>query len=211
MQVLFRVFLLFCSRDFIRFYAEKQRQGMIDPEVARGYFFRFLGWLMLYLLPVICIIYAYWQPYMKVRTLTFDLIFGGFLLGWYLLFAILRKRQLERMVFAYSDAHLIEARLFRQFISRLLFRTDHYEYTVAGKILKASHRYHLIFARRERQIGDVDPFVYAQSAPGFAYLYEPKKFKSRCLIKDQLAPGKAPDWDLDGRAEQAEKSMIYPQ
>ncbi|WP_020591478.1 hypothetical protein [Kiloniella laminariae] len=33
MQVLFRVFLLFCSRELRSLYAEKQRQGLIDPVV----------------------------------------------------------------------------------------------------------------------------------------------------------------------------------
>ncbi|WP_020591476.1 hypothetical protein [Kiloniella laminariae] len=215
MSFLFKFFLLFCSRDFRRFYAEKQQQGLIDPEVRARYVFQFLGWFLLFFVPVLIVATIFFREFFWNNEMTSNDIRNSV---WMLcvapivsLFLVVPKiRLLERRAFAYSDGKLVEAKLIQEGSDKIK-PTDLYTFTAAGKKQIASHLYNRFFTGRDRKVGDIDCFIYAQSAPRFACLYEPEKFKNRCLIKDALMPEQTPGWDQSERLQQAEKSMIYPQ
>ncbi|WP_020591480.1 hypothetical protein [Kiloniella laminariae] len=207
MHFLFKIFLLFCSRDFIRFYVEKDHQGLIDPEVRSNYLFQFLVWVILLLIPIVVMNYLFWDRYQATGQMELRIWAGGiFVIG--LLFYIRPKiRKLETTAFAYSDGLLAPAVLIEKSVYEGKV-SQRYEYEVMGQKYQIVFSYLALFSNQYRDMKDSLTVIYAQSAPEFANLYQSTLFRRRCLIQDKVAPEQAAMWEIDKEAGLAGSSEI---
>ncbi|WP_020591482.1 hypothetical protein [Kiloniella laminariae] len=217
MSVFFRIFLLFCSKDFREFYAENQRRGLIDPEVRNSIATRVLRWLLLALFPPAFAAWLFWLNYADMSREIPDfsplspvvvcLLIAGFTL-------ILARRKIRLQVilaFVYSDGVLVDAQLieYEHNNSSGSYRFQYsyiYEYRMAGEWFRKKITFRKLSSPRDEKVGDFVPFICAESCPRVAYYYDMDEFSGNCLIRDREMPGKPARWQLDERAKELEKT-----
>ncbi|WP_020591481.1 DUF3592 domain-containing protein [Kiloniella laminariae] len=213
MPFLFKIFLLFCSRDFRDFYAENQRRGLIDPEVRRRVAFLFLFWLLVVLLPLSILSSAVWNdPLPLAETIrsmeTGNILLGVLVIGGLVFYCTGKIREIGRKAFAYSAGQLVEARLMSISSNNLGQRrsyTHHYRYKIKGFEYRKSFPYKEDTVPAHKNPGDSEWLIYTPAAPEEACVYEVKDLADFCLIRDREMPGKPARWQLDERAKELDK------
>ena len=191
MPFLFRIFLLFCSREFIAFYGELRRQGRVNPDVQAIYMANFARWMGLYIFVVGLFYYNAWQFYLAPEN---SWVRGGglFVLVFFFgLFLWPRIKALEKTAFAYSDGALVEGRLFDKDTYRKR-RVLKYAYKVDGKIYQLQRAGQSLLDFISKKQGEETTVIYAQSAPNVAVIFDPDLFTKRCLDWDKALPKARP-------------------
>ncbi|WP_020591479.1 hypothetical protein [Kiloniella laminariae] len=207
MHFLFKIFLLFCSRELRSLYAEKQRQGLIDARARLNYFLQFFFWLILLGLALyLAVIFFEMIWGLSLSHIWIDelMTLAALLLSSVTFYSTGRSkiRQLEKNAFIYSAGAVAVAVLVDK-VSRSGGKYEHsYRYEVEGKPYWLECDY-----EGEQEIGDKDLVIYVRNLPKIACLYNPAAFRRDCLIRDKPEPGKSSGWDLGGHLAQAENTL----
>ncbi|WP_419905113.1 hypothetical protein [Kiloniella sp.] len=185
MYILFRFFLLFCSKDFINYYLGLRQKKVVNPRVLSStatLSFLYMGG---FLFACGAIYYNLWDTRTQHNwELRGGLIFICFII---FLFCYSWIKSLEEAVYAYSDGELTTGTLVQKEWSKSGFDLK-YEFEAVGEKLTLTKGRQSYFAAKKVNLGHKIPIIYARSSPRHAKFYNPGKFSQYCLDTTKERP-----------------------
>ncbi|MFD2205826.1 hypothetical protein [Kiloniella antarctica] len=185
MYILFRFFLLFCSKDFIHFYLDLRKKGVVNPQVlssAAFYAFLYMGIFF-----AACF-FLYYR--MMESHLQYDWTFRGWLIFVCLIifgFCFVWIKSLEEALYAYSDGIVVVGRLISKKWSKKGFSLK-YQFDADGEQLFLTKDRQSYFKAKKVSVGHELPIIYAKSSPRHAKFYNPDNFSKYCLDTTKEPP-----------------------
>ncbi|MFD2205829.1 hypothetical protein [Kiloniella antarctica] len=190
MYILFRFFLLFCSKDFIHYYRGLRARGHLNEKTLTAITFYLFLWAGLFFLFIGYVYFHTWGDEIGEHLLLARIC--AFIMCLVVLILSLRRfKSWKEAVYAYSDGVLVDGILVSKESAHKGYDLK-YLYKVGDVQFTLTKTRQSIFDVHDIEKGHKVKIIYAKSSPYNAKFYEPHDFSKYCLDKSKKIT------DLDG-------------